>query len=286
LAVGSALSFGVGIVINRSLAKTGLGAPTVLGWRFGTAAAVLLLVALVVGAPLAPAPGERVLVFLLGAVGYMLESTLFFMGLERGTAAAVSLLFYTYPGMVTVASIGLGWERPRARSFLALALAAGGSVLVVAAGARVSISQAGIVCAVGSAASFTVYLLVSDRSIKHTEPLTTGAWMALGAACGFLTRGVSTGALHAPGSHVVGLLANGLTTTSAFVLMFAALKRLGPTRTSVVLTLEAPSAIVLAAVFLGESLRPLQALGGIAIVAATAMVAAGRRQPVEAAEPP
>lgn len=272
-------------MVNRSLATSRLGVATVLGCRFGIAGAALLAILAVRRAPLLPPPGERLLVFVLGALGYMTESTLFFMGLERGTAAAVSLLFYTYPGMVTVAEMALGWERPRARSLAAVGLAAAGSVLVVAAGADVAISRAGVACAVGSAAAFTVYLLVSDRTVRRTDPLTTGAWMAVGAASGFAVRAVLTNAVHSPGPHLAALAANGLATASAFALMFAAMKRLGPTRTSVVMTLEAFFAIALAGLFLGEGVRPLQAVGGVAILGATALVAVSRRVPVEAEAP-
>src|SRR5581483_3150791 len=130
LAIASALSFGVTIVVNRSLATTPLGVSTVLGVRFAIAAVLLLLVLAVRQAPLLPVRGERARVVLLGAVGYMLEATLFFMGLERGTAAAVSLLFYSYPAIVTLLEIAAGWEELQARTLLALALSAAGVVVV------------------------------------------------------------------------------------------------------------------------------------------------------------
>jgi drug/metabolite transporter (DMT)-like permease len=77
------------------------------------------------------------------------------------------------------------------------------------------------------------------------------------------------------------MLLNGLATAAAFSLMFAALRRLGPSPTAVVMTLEAVSAIVLAAVFLDETLTALQLIGGVAILAATLLVGLTHEAPAE-----
>jgi drug/metabolite transporter (DMT)-like permease len=64
--------------------------------------------------------------------------------------------------------------------------------------------------------------------------------------------------------------------------MFAALRRIGPRRTAIVMTLEAFFAILLAAVFLHEGIGPVQLLGGAAILAATVLTGLEGDLPVEA----
>ena len=245
---------------------------TVLGVRFGVAGVVLLALLRALRRPALPVPGERLRAVLLGVVGYAIESTLFFMGLERGTAAAVALLFYAYPAIVTVLEAVLGRRPPSSRSVVALALAAGGTALVVLAGTSVAISATGVLFALGSAGSFAVYLLVSHRLVVRTESLCLSAWVALGASASFLVRGAVRGSLVAPGSHWPVMIVNGMATAAAFSFMFAGLRRIGPARTSVIMTLEALFAVILASVFLGETLRPLQLVGGAAIVAATMLI--------------
>lgn len=276
LAVGSALSYSFTIIANRSLAKAGIRAPTALGVRFGIAALVLFAGLAVSRQPLLPVTGERVRVALLGAIGYAVESTFFYMGLERGTAAAVALLFYAYPAMVTVLEVGLGTARASRRTFAALALSAGGTVLLIVAGSRVTISPTGITFALAAAASFAIYLLVSDRLVTRSPALPIAALVALGAAVSFALRAVVTGAVQSPAGHWLPLIGNGLATASAFAMMFAALRQLGATRTAVVMTLEAVFAVVLGATVLGEPLKPLQAVGGLAVIAATVIVASRR----------
>ena len=243
-----------------------------LGVRFGVAGLALVMILLARRRSVLPAPGERVRAFLLGAVGYGFESTLFFMGLERGTAAAVALLFYAYPAVVTLIEAVLQRQVPSPRSLLALALAGGGTAVVVAAGGSVSISSTGAAVALGSACSFALYLLVSHAVIHRTDSLTLSAWIALGASLSFAIRGVAGGTLEQPGRHWPVMILNGVATASAFTFMFAGLRRIGPSRTSVIMTLEALCAVVLAAIFLGEELRPLQLAGGVGILAATILI--------------
>jgi drug/metabolite transporter (DMT)-like permease len=275
-AAGAALAYGLTIVQGRTLAKAHLGAPTALGSRFAIASLGALTLLALRRAPLLPVRGERAAVFLLGALGYTAESTLFFMGLERGTAAAVALLFYVYPAVVTVVELAAGWAPARGRTVAALALSLTGTALVVATGSHVAISAVGVLCALGAAGTFAAYALVSTRVVRATDALTTAAWVAGGAAVSLLGRGLLTGELRSPAGHVPALLAYGLETAVAFALMFVALARLGASRTAVVMTLEAFFAVVLGAAVLGEHLSAGQVVGGAAILAATAVIALTR----------
>jgi drug/metabolite transporter (DMT)-like permease len=262
----------VTIVIGRRLAEDGFHAPTVLGIRFGSAGLLLLALLVLLRRPLLPPRGERVTVLLLGVVGYAVESALFFMGLERGSAAAVALIFYAYPSVVALIARLLGRPIGR-RTLAAIALSAAGTALVVVAGGDVRISATGVGFALASAASFAIYLVVSHRVAPRTDSLTTSTWVAIGASASFLVRAALEGGLQPIGDHHALMLLNGVATAAAFALMFAALRRLGPAPTAVVMTLEALFAIVFAGVFLGETLGPLQILGGVAILAATILIA-------------
>ena len=281
LAAGSAFSYGVTVVIGRTLAEAELAPSLALGFRFAIAAAALVVVLAAWGRPFVPAPGERLRALLLGVVGYAVQSSLFYMGLERGTAGAVALLFYAYPAMVLLAEAALGRDHPGGRGFAALGLSAAGTALVVIAGGDVTISFAGAVFSLLAAAAFGVYLLSGHALIERTDAMTTAAWVAGGAAVSLLIKSAVEGSLSVPGDRWDAMLGYGLATAAAFTLMFAALRRLGPSRTGVALTLEALFAIILAGIFLDETLRPLQLVGGAAILAATVLIAVSRPTPVE-----
>src|SRR4029079_14903318 len=78
LGVTAAFSYGITVVIGRELAKAHLPPADALGLRFGTAGVLLIVLLIAARRPLLPPPGERVRVFLFGAVGYAVESTFFY----------------------------------------------------------------------------------------------------------------------------------------------------------------------------------------------------------------
>ncbi|MCU1463223.1 MAG: conserved rane protein of unknown functionDUF6, transrane [Acidimicrobiales bacterium] len=291
LCAGSgAVAYGVTIVIGRDLASQGFDSATVLGIRFGLAGLMLMAVLVVARRPLLPRPGERLAALLLGMIGYAAESTCFYLGLVHGTAAAVALLFYFYPSIVTVLDALITRTRPRPATTGALALSATGTVLVAASGNRVEISAPGVAFTAASAVAFAVYLLAGERLVRRTDSLTTGTWVALGASVSLLARAAVGHGVHVRSGHWLELLGYGGATAAAFTLMFAALRRLGSSRTAVVMTLEAVCAIVLSAVFLGERIGAVQAIGGVAVLAAAVIIGLtppARRLSADAvAEPP
>lgn len=285
LAAAGAFCFGLTIVFNRAVARSGLGSSTALAVRFAVAGVLLLGALASLRRPLLPPPGERAAALLLGLVLYSVEATFFFMGLERGTAAAVALLFYAYPAVVTAAEAAAGRLRLRPVTLLALALAVGGGATVAAGGGRVSITAGGVLFTCGSILAFSTYVLAGDRLLVRTDPLTAAAWTAIGAAAGTGLAGAAGGALRAPGGgDLASLVANGAATAAAFTLFFVVLGRMGPSRTAIVMALEAVSGVVLSAVFLDEPVRLAVAAGGAAVLAGAVLAAAAAPRSVETRE--
>ena len=272
-AVGSATAFGLTVVVQRELATRGRGVTTALGVRFTAASLILLLALALARQRVLPAPGERVRAALLGVVGYATEAGLFYLALQRGSAGAVALLFYAYPTIVAMLEASAGRGTITRRTIGALVVSTAGAAVVVVAGDRVVISAAGVAFAVGSAACFAVYIVLSDRLIRRSSPPATSAAVAGGAGLALLTVGAVTGSLDLPASMLPLLLVNAVATAAAFGLMYAALPRLGAGPTAVVMTLEAFVALALAVPLLDETLRPVQLLGGLAIVAAAVVIA-------------
>ncbi|MDP1858708.1 MAG: DMT family transporter, partial [Gemmatimonadaceae bacterium] len=274
------------VVIGRRLAQSGVEPATALGIRFAIAAAALGALLGLRGVP-RPARTVALRLLALGAIGYAGQSTLFYLSLQRGTAATSILLFYAYPSLVCL----IGWlalreRRPCRRTCAALALSAGGTALVTTAAGPVAIDPLGVAFALGSAVVFALYVLAGQRLATGCDAMLTAACVAIGAAVASAGQGVVTRSLDVPepGQWTL-LVAYGLLTAAAFTLMFAALARLGARTTSVVMTLEAVFAVALATLLLGEPFGPGQAIGGAAVLAATAVVAR-IRAPHDPAGPP
>jgi drug/metabolite transporter (DMT)-like permease len=230
------------------------------------------------GAPMRLSAGEWLAILLLGAIGYTLESTLFYLSLGHGTAAACILLFYSYPAIVTVIEFARGREQMTTATAGALLLSVAGTASVVAIGRDVSISVTGIILALAAATAYGLYLVIGRDVRRQTNSMTAACWVATGAAAASLIRGVVGGTLQIPTGHLVQIVGYGAVTAAAFALTFAALARIGATHTAVVMTLEAASTVLLAGLVLGEGISPAQALGGVAILTAAVIIARSHRR--------
>lgn len=282
---GAAAGFGYAftIVFGTKLADAGLQSTTVLSIRFGLSGVLLIALCRARGRSVMPVRGERMGIFLLGAIGYMTESSFFFAAISRGSAAAVTLLFYVYPALVTIIESIRGRRRPTNAVLGALLLSISGSALVAGAGGKVDIEKLGIVFALCSAMSFAAYVTVGARLNEKSDAMVTGAWVAIGASCSFTVRAVFGAGYGATDGHWPMLIGNGFANALAFSMMFAALGMLGPARASVVLTLEAVFTILLSVTLLNESLTLLQ-LSGAVLVLGAAVTVARSSQPDEVIE--
>ena len=278
LAALGAIAYGIATVIGRALAGSGVDSATALSIRFGVAAIILAVLLRLRGVAMRPQPGEWVPLVLLGAVGYTLESTLFYVSLGHGTAAACILLFYAYPAIVAGIEVARGREAMTTSTAAALLLSVTGTVIVVAIGRDVSITLAGIVLALAAAAAYAIYLVVGRDAGRSTDAMAKACWVAAGAATSCALRGLVGGTLHLPSGHLLQIVGYGVVTAAAFGLTFAALARIGSSHTAVVMTLEAASTVVMAAVVLGEGISAPQAFGGLAILGAEAVIARSHRR--------
>jgi drug/metabolite transporter (DMT)-like permease len=265
----AAVAFGAVTVIGKEVTSSGLSVTTLLALRFGSASLFVFAALAITRQRLRPAPGELWKLVALGVVGYGVESSFFYLSLTYGTATAVTLLFSTYPVVVAIASVALGRGMPGWLVGGSLVAAVGGAAFVVGSGGGIDITPLGVVFALTSAVTFTAYLLGAEAVLKDTPSMTGAAWTALSASLGLFAWSLATGNLEAPanGQTWLGVLSMGAGTALAFVMLFAALRRLGAVRTSVVSALEPVAAAGFAIAFLGEPLRVSLVLGGALILA-------------------
>ena len=274
LAAIGALGYGVTVVVGEDLADSGLGSTTALGVRFLISGVMLAVVLKVRGRRFFVK--RQVVVGLILGAAYAVQATLFFSALERGTAAAASLVFYVYPAMVTIYEVARGRERLTRAMVVALGLSTAGTAVVVVAGGELALTPAGLVFALGSAATFAAYLIVGRTLSRNCDPMGIACFVALGAGVVNVARGVATAQLTNPSGRLLELAVYGAATAVAFTLTFAAMNLIGAARVAVVMTLEAASSVIMAAVFLGESVGLGQALGGVMVLGAAIVIARGQ----------
>jgi drug/metabolite transporter (DMT)-like permease len=239
----------------------------VLAIRFSGQTVLLLVVLLALRRPLLPEPGERLPLLLAATLGYGSESAFFFTGLGHGSAAAVTLLFFTYPVWVMLATIVLDRRAPARELFLALGLALVGSAIVVVGGGTVEIQTVGIVLTLATSLAYTAYLMATDRFVRRTDPLTAATWLGAGATVANLVYAVAFGVVDMPRSgSALTLGAMSVLSAVAFVAMIGGLQRVGAVRNSIIGVMEPLTVAILAFVFLHEPIAWSTATGGLLIL--------------------
>jgi DME family drug/metabolite transporter len=238
-----------------------------LAMRFGGQSILLLLAIRLFGRPLLPAKGERLPLAIAGTIGYGSESAFYFAGLNHGSAAAVTLLFYLYPVWVMLATIALDRKGPPRALFVALFLALAGSVLVVVGGGDAQIEPLGIVLALCTSFAYTGYLIGTDRNVRRTDPLTAAAWLGIGASLANLVYAFAFDAVVLPSAgswwRIVGMA---VFSAGAFAAMLAGLQLIGAVRNAIIGVLEPLTVAVLAFFFLDEPVTITVVVGGSLIL--------------------
>ncbi len=283
LIVLGSLQFGGVVVLGKLVTDAGLPVPAYLAVRFAVAAVLLAAALAVTGQPLAAARGERWRLVVLGMAGYGLEAGLFFAALRHSSAATATLLFFTYPVLVTLLVAATGRGLPGGLVVVALCSSVAGAALVVVAGRGLVISGVGVLFALAAALVFSLYLLGADVVLDRTNSLTGSMWVSAAAAAAL----AAAAAVSGTGAWPVGLaqwgqvLGSGAFTAGAFVCLLTGLRRIGPVRAAIVGATEPLAASVLAVIFLRESLGAATVVGGTLILAGavTASLARHDRPP-------
>ena len=291
--------FGMLGVLSRRVYELGLDPFGFVAWRAGVGALItaafvawgLRRGARLVGWRSLDARGRASL-----GVAALMGTTLnlaMFLAFERTPVAIVLLCFYLYPALVAGASALLGWEpmdRPRV---LALTIALSGMVAVVVGGPASAtfggLDPVGVALALSAALSQAVFVLVSRhgyRAVPTNQAMTTilavSAVIAGGLAVLIGGSVALTLPLTEPPSLLVLLLFGGLFGAAVPSFLFlAGIRWIGPVRAGILMLIEPLVGVALAAAFLAEAVGPVQAAGGLAILAAALIIQ--RAQPTEPA---
>jgi drug/metabolite transporter (DMT)-like permease len=287
LVAAASLQFGVIVVLGKRVLERGMPVESMLAFRFGVATVLLAGALLVLRRPLVAESGERSGLAVLAFFGYAAESTFFFTAAEHGTAAAVTLLFFTYPAFVALAAWLLGQGAPARLTIVALACAVAGAAIVAGTGTGLAVEAAGVAFALAAAFTYSAYLLGSDRVLRRTSPLTSAMWVSGGASLALFAFSAISGRYGSPvvAADWWSILAMGVASAGAFVCLLGGLQRIGAVRTAIVSATEPLSAAFLGFLFLDESVSVGTALGGLlilvgAVVASLARAATAQEQQI------
>jgi drug/metabolite transporter (DMT)-like permease len=266
LIILSAAAFGTLGILGRFAFAEGLDSLSIMALRFSLAALVLLVLLLFRGERI-PRGGTLVRLVGMGAIGYVGQAFAYLTALKYASPGLVALLLYLYPVFVVILSVIFHHEPVNRIKIFALGLALVGLALTVGPeGGQLP----GILLAISAAAIYSVYIIVGTQVMQQVSAIQSSAVIFLSAGVMSSLLMVVNGA-HLPqtarGWIVIGAIVI-IATVIPVVTFLAGLKRIGASNAAMFSTLEPVVTVLLAALLLGEILKPITLLGGALILAA------------------
>lgn len=285
LCLAAGMAFSVSPILIQVAYAHGAAVTGVLAWRYLAATALLVGIA---GRKMLRVPFRAsISAFALGAVVYATDSALFYGSLERTSAPLASLVHYAHLVLVVGVAAMIGRERLTRRRVGALVAIFGGVALV--GGAAVNPDVVGIGMALGSAAAYAVYILLSDRLLRDADPMALAAFLTAGAATSFIVAGGVVGSLGKVGGPAgFACLVGAALVGSVFAVtsFLKGVRLVGPSTASLLVTVEVPVTIALAAIVLKQHLTSPQLAGAALVVVAIVAMQLRRRPKLRRVERP
>jgi drug/metabolite transporter (DMT)-like permease len=228
----------------------------------------------------------------LGVGGLALVQWSYFFAIHRVEIGIALVIQFVGPILVALWARFAYGEQVRRRIWVALALALTGLVLMVEIWRAHRPNAAGLAAAALAAVTYAAYILLAERGVRRRDPISLSVW-------GFLFATIFW-SLLAPwwsfprgrvgdDASLLGNLASShlpvwalmlwmvvLGTIVPFALVVAALRHISATRAGITAMLEPVLAIVVAWVWLGESLDLTQLSGAAATLAGISLAQTSR----------
>lgn len=279
-AVISSASFGFSPLFSIGLLAAGLSNFDVLSYRWGIAGLVLMIYAFCKKKTLRPNSFDETWKIVLLSALRALTSVTLLIGYANISSGIASTINFMYPVIVAICMMFFFGEHKSwvdmvaiAASIFGVYLLASGDSLIVENGN----TQLGLTCSIISAFSFAAYYILMKRlKADKIEVVKFTTWIMILSAvyfiiCAFIFEGKLT--MITGGKNWLYILGLGLWSTmiSNFTGV-KAVRRIGPTLTSILGALQPVTAVVLGVAFLGEHLYLKSVIGILLILAAVTVV--------------
>lgn len=217
----------------------------------------------------------------LGLVGITLYNLLFMKGLQLTTASHSALFISMSPLFAVLFQTARGRERMTGSLAAGLMLASLGAYAIIRSthgevhfGSR---TLTGDLLTIAASMLWALYTVLAGPLLARSSPTSVTAWsVAAGTvlllpACAGEVMAQDWSAVSAA-SWLALAFASFIGAAAAYVLWYEGVRRIGPTRTIAYHYLVPFIAVLTAALFLGDAVRPLTILGGAAVLAGVALV--------------
>ena len=223
--------------------------------------------------------------FVLGILGVAVSNYFYYVAIQRTNVATAIIVQYTAPVWVLLYVVARGQQKLTAQKVVAVAFAVTGIALVIdligaalsgnKSGSALHLDLYGIIAALLASFSFAFYNVGGHRILARHDRWRVLVWTLAAATAFWLVVNPPwkiVAAHYAPAQWLFLFVFSMISVLGAFSLYFLGLQHLEPTRAIIASCLEPVFSILLAALLLGEVLRPIQVLGIVLVLSAIVIV--------------
>ena len=226
--------------------------------------------------------------FLLGVLGVAASNYFYYLAIQKTNVATAIILQYTAPIWVLLYMVARRLQKPNLQRVAAVGLAVAGIAMVIGVigPGTLRLDPVGMTAALLAAFSFAFYNIGGHSILARYDRWTVLLYTIFSASLFWIVVNPpwKIAAAHYSGGQWLFLLVFSLLSVLApFSFYFAGLQHLEPTRAVVASCLEPVFSIVIAAIVLGEVMRPMQTAGIVMVLAAIVVVQMPDRKSREAA---
>ncbi len=220
--------------------------------------------------------------FLLGTLGVAVSNYFYYVAIQRTNVATAIIVQYTAPVWVLLYVVARGQQKLSWEKLVAVALAVTGIALVIGIiGTKphddrgLRLDSYGLIAALLASFSFAFYNVGGHQILARYDRWRVLVWTLTASAAFWLVVNPPwkiLAAHYAPAQWAFLFVFSMISVLGAFSLYFLGLQHLEPTRAIIASCLEPVFSILLAALLLGEVLRPVQTAGIVFVLAAIVIV--------------
>lgn len=215
----------------------------------------------------------------LGMLGVAASNYFYYVAIQRTSVAIAIIVQYTAPVWVLLYVVARHQQKLTPQKAAAVTLAVAGIALTLGiVGPKSSthrVDSYGLFAALLASFSFAFYNLAGHRILSRYDRWRVLVWTLISASVFWLVVNPPWKILashYAPAEWAFLFAFSMISVLGAFSFYFLGLQYLEPTRAIIASCLEPVFSILLAAVFLGEGLRPIQTVGIVFVLAAIVLV--------------
>tara|TARA_B100000925_G_scaffold200380_1_gene151854 strand:+ start:230 stop:1108 length:879 start_codon:yes stop_codon:yes gene_type:complete len=272
----SATAFGSAPTFAKLAFDNSITPISLQGYRFLITFVIISIATIVTKQITRPTPAHLPRLLML-AISTGLSSLCYMTSVKHIPVAVASLTFFTFPLVVAPISHLMKIDKLTQIKVLAIMIAFCG--LCILLGTTYNLQWIGFSMAFAAGLFVATSFIVSKPLAEDLSPLTMAVF-STGLPCFvFAVSTILSGDLTHPQniSGSVGLVANSICHAIGLTCCYAAIARLGPTRTAVTMNIEPLISVLAAYLVLGQKITILQSLGIIGVVSGIVLMSYTRR---------